>query len=88
VDVYSTSRNTWSTASLSQSRRWLAATSAKNQIFFGGGESSTSESNVVDIFCVGINCPVPTGTLMNLSFDAFLKLSVSLNVIEFHLSEN
>jgi autotransporter-associated beta strand protein len=54
VDIYNTSTGTWSTATLSQARTDLAATSAGNQVFFGGGNENNGEtgpySNVVDIY--------------------------------------
>jgi autotransporter-associated beta strand protein len=40
----------WSTTTLSQARYGLAATSAGDKVFFGGGYNSGSLSNVVDIF--------------------------------------
>ena len=51
VDIYNTSTNTWSTAALSQARDYLAATSAGNNVFFGGGYNiNINQSNVVDIY--------------------------------------
>jgi len=41
---------TWSTATLSQGRYYLAATSAGGKVFFGGGWTGSAASNVVDIF--------------------------------------
>ena len=37
VDIYNTSTNTWSTATLSQARDYLAAAAAGNEVFFAGG---------------------------------------------------
>ena len=67
VDIYNTSTSTWSTASLSQGRYNLAATSAGNQVFFGGGYSSSGFSNAVDIFNTSTNA----WTTANLSHDCW-----------------
>ena len=48
VDLYNTSSNVWSTATLSQSRASLAAAAAGNDVVFAGGYNGTY-SNVVDI---------------------------------------
>jgi autotransporter-associated beta strand protein len=53
VDIYNTSTGVWSTATLSQARGYLSATSVGNQIFFAGGNAGnydTDPSNVVDIY--------------------------------------
>ena len=50
VDIYDTSTGSWSTATLSQGRYDLAATSVGNQVFFGGGFNGTSVTTAVDIY--------------------------------------
>jgi hypothetical protein len=45
----------WSTATLSQPRRSLAATSVGNFVLFGGGYNSNGFSNVVNVFDVTSN---------------------------------
>jgi predicted Ser/Thr protein kinase len=57
VDVYNTSNNSWYTATLSQARATLAATSVGNLILFGGGydPNGSKESKVVDIYNVTNN---------------------------------
>jgi hypothetical protein len=45
----------WSTATLSQPRCCLAATSVGNLVLFGGGFNSNGTSNVVDVFDVTNN---------------------------------
>jgi predicted Ser/Thr protein kinase len=42
----------WFTATLSQPRNFLAATSSNNQLFFGGGQNDTYNTNAVDIFII------------------------------------
>jgi len=61
VDIYNISERSWSTAKLSQERRWFAATSVRNLVLFGGG----SLSDVVDIYDVTNN----TWTTATLSQD-------------------
>jgi hypothetical protein len=55
VDIYNTLNGSWSTATLSQPRCCLAATSVGNLVLFGGGSNSTSYFNVVDVFDVTNN---------------------------------
>jgi hypothetical protein len=55
VDIYNTLNGSWSTATLSQSRCCLAATSVGNLVLFGGGYSSIGSSNVIDVFDVTSN---------------------------------
>ncbi len=43
-------QSSWSTATLSQARGGLLATSAGGKVFFGGGNGSNGSSNVVDIY--------------------------------------
>jgi hypothetical protein len=50
VDVFNWFTNTWTTATLSETRAELAATSAGNRYALFGGGYNGSESNVVDIF--------------------------------------
>ena len=40
VDIYNYSNNMWTTASLSQGRKYLAATSVGNLALFGGGQDN------------------------------------------------
>jgi hypothetical protein len=55
VDIYNILNGSWSTATLSQSRCCLAATSVGNLVLFGGGFNSKGPSNVVDVFDVTSN---------------------------------
>jgi hypothetical protein len=55
VDIYNTLNGSWSTATLSQPRCCLAATSVGNLVLFGGGQNSKVPSNVVDLFNVTNN---------------------------------
>jgi hypothetical protein len=55
VDIYNTLNGSWSTATLSQPRSRLAATSVGNLVLFGGGYNGSSHSNVVDVFNVTSN---------------------------------
>jgi hypothetical protein len=51
VDVFDVTSNRWTTATLSQARSYLAATSVDNRYaLFGGGRKGSNNSNVVDIF--------------------------------------
>ena len=55
VDIYDAATRTWRTASLSQARSQLAATSVGDFAFFAGGfgfDTEPSSSNVVDIYHV------------------------------------
>jgi hypothetical protein len=64
VDIYNTLNGSWSTATLFQPRRSLAATSVGNLVLFGGGgQNSTGLSKVVDVFDVTNN----TWTIATLS---------------------
>jgi hypothetical protein len=57
VDIYNTLSRSWSTATLSQPRYSLAATSVGNLVLFGGGrnDGKLGTSNVVDVFDVTSN---------------------------------
>ncbi len=66
VDIYNTSSDTWSTATLSQARSWLAATTVDNKAIFAGGEWLSDPrdwpdpwkmifSDVVDIYDASTN---------------------------------
>ena len=48
VDIYNTSTNTWSTATLSVARNGLSATAAGNKIYFAGGGDWAVGSGVYD----------------------------------------
>jgi hypothetical protein len=52
VDEFNLTSNTWTTATLSQARSDLVATSVDNRyaLFAGGGYDGSGPSNVVDIF--------------------------------------
>jgi autotransporter-associated beta strand protein len=50
VDIYDTATGLWSTASLSQARDDLSATTAGGKVFFAGGRTQGVYSNVVDIY--------------------------------------
>jgi tRNA A-37 threonylcarbamoyl transferase component Bud32 len=51
VDIFDATSGKWSTATLSQPRRYVAATSLSYSAFFGGGQTSENQpSNVVDVF--------------------------------------
>jgi hypothetical protein len=51
VDVFDVTNNTWTTATLSQARYYLAATTVDNRYaLFGGGWNGSGPSKVVDIF--------------------------------------
>jgi hypothetical protein len=50
VDIYNTLNGSWSTATLSQLRFTLAATSVGKFVLFGGGQISKVPSKVVDLF--------------------------------------
>jgi predicted Ser/Thr protein kinase len=52
VDIYNVSNGSWSTATLSQARCFLAATSVGNVVLFGGGSNGNVFFNVVDIYDV------------------------------------
>jgi hypothetical protein len=55
VDVYNISDGSWNTATLSQVRYGLAATSVRNLVLFGGGYYPYWPSDVVDIYDVSRN---------------------------------
>jgi hypothetical protein len=49
--IVESTRNTWTTATLSEARGYLAATSVDNRYaLFGGGYNGSSPSDVVDMF--------------------------------------
>jgi len=50
VDIFNATSGMWSTAALSASRLYLAATTVKDVALFAGGNNATSFSNVVDIY--------------------------------------
>ncbi len=50
VDIYDASTGAWSTATLSQARDSIAATTVGTNVIFAGGSTGNSESNVVDIY--------------------------------------
>ena len=50
VDIYDNSNNSWSTASLSQARTDITATTSGNSIYFAGGRNGINVSNVIDIY--------------------------------------
>ena len=54
VDIYNLSTSTWTSSSLSQARGSLAATSAGNLLFFGGGtlQENNGSSSTLDIYNV------------------------------------
>jgi len=61
----------WSTANLSQARYNLAATSAGNQVFFGGGGNwAGTKSNVVDIYNTSTNTWTAATLSVSRSFPA------------------
>jgi hypothetical protein len=51
VDIYDALSNQWSTASLSQPRDYLTATSVGNLALFAGGININDDSAVVDKIC-------------------------------------
>src|SRR5206468_3798820 len=57
VDIYNDSTGQWSTASLSQARMGLAATSLGHLAFFAGGQTAPTGpySDVVDIYDASTN---------------------------------
>src|SRR5690349_12736354 len=55
VDIYNLSNNSWTTASLSQARGYLAATSVGNLALFAGGGNGNLYFSVVDIYNVASN---------------------------------
>lgn len=50
VDIYDTSTNTWSVATLSQARSDLSATTAGSKIYFAGGHAGLQTSKIIDIY--------------------------------------
>ena len=50
VDLFDIVTNTWSTASLSEGRTDLSATTSGNKIYFSGGKNNTAVSWRIDIF--------------------------------------
>jgi hypothetical protein len=71
VDIYNILNGSWSTATLSQPRCVLAATSVGNLVLFGGGQNSTGYFNVVDVFDVTNKPPTAQKELF---IDFFLTL--------------
>lgn len=57
VDIYNTGSGTWTTSTLSQARGSLAATTAGNLLFFGGGnlQENNGPSATVDVYNVTTN---------------------------------
>ena len=55
VDIFNTSTNTWSTATLSQPRLGATASAAGNYVVFAGGNYGGMTSNVVDIYNTSTN---------------------------------
>jgi hypothetical protein len=58
VDIYDNISNTWATATLSESRANLTATTAGNKIYFAGGYAGpmiTNVSPVIDVFDASTN---------------------------------
>lgn len=54
VDIYNTNTSTWTTSTISQARGSLAAASAGNLLFFGGGnlQDNNGPSSTVDVYDV------------------------------------
>jgi hypothetical protein len=75
VDIYNISDESWSNASLSQPRAFLAATSVGNLVLFGGGVNNESVFKVVDVFDVTSNA----WTTTTLSQPRYLLASTSIN---------
>ena len=55
VDIYDNSNNSWSTASLSQPRNDITATTAGNKIYFAGGGSGMNVLKIIDIYDAATN---------------------------------
>jgi hypothetical protein len=80
VDIFNSTSGTWSTATLSEARQNLAATSVGDLALFGGGQNSTSYYATVDLFYPSIPLVTPitediTATFSNTSLQANLTLS-------------
>ncbi len=57
MDIFNTGTGSWSTATLSQPREYLAAAAAGNDVVFGGGwnDANGGPSNAVDIYNTSTN---------------------------------
>jgi hypothetical protein len=55
VDIYDNNSNTWSTATLSEARMDINATTAGNKIYFAGGRNGTNVSKTIDIYDAATN---------------------------------
>lgn len=55
VDIYNTTTNTWSIASLSEARYGISTITVGSKIFFAGGITNFSSSSVVDIYDINTN---------------------------------
>ena len=50
VDIYDNTTNTWTTATLSEGRTEISATTAGNKIYFAGGRTGSYISKTIDIY--------------------------------------
>jgi hypothetical protein len=55
VDIYDNSNNSWSTASLSEARMDIIATTSGNKIYFAGGRIGINASKTIDIYDAATN---------------------------------
>ena len=55
VDIYDTQTGQWLVAALSEACSWLSAATIGNKAFFAGGATSSTASNVVDIYDADAN---------------------------------
>jgi N-acetylneuraminic acid mutarotase len=55
VDIYDNSSDTWSTASLSEARMNISATTIGTKIYFAGGRTRTAASKAIDIYDAASN---------------------------------
>jgi N-acetylneuraminic acid mutarotase len=55
VDIFDLSSNTWSTATLSEGRAYIAAVTAENKVYFAGGRPYYNPSSTIDIYDNGTN---------------------------------
>jgi N-acetylneuraminic acid mutarotase len=55
VDIYDNSNDSWSTATLSEARMDITATTAGNKIYFAGGRTDFNASKTIDIYDAATN---------------------------------
>lgn len=55
VDIYDNSNNSWSTATLSEARMDITATTSGDKIYFAGGQSELNASKTIDVYDAATN---------------------------------